>query len=76
MGGEFYNHHGGGANYLCLPHSPKYDKYQDGYQYAGYMYGTEYEVAPVSTADTLLSEVSITMKHPALSALLSHVVQC
>ena len=44
MGGEYYNHPGGGANYLCLPHNPKYDKYKDGHQYAGYVYGTEYEV--------------------------------
>ena len=48
MGGEFYTHPGGGANYLCLPHNPKYDKYQDGHQYAGYMYGTEYEVSSYS----------------------------
>ena len=60
MGGEHYGHTGGGANYVCLPHNPKYDKYQDGHQTAGYIYGTE----------------SITMKHPALSAMLSHVVQC
>ena len=44
MGGEYYNHQGGGANYLCLPHNPKYDKYKDGHQMAGYVYGTEYEV--------------------------------
>jgi len=44
MGGEDHQHPGGGANYLCLPHNPKYDKYQDGNQNAGYMYGAEYEV--------------------------------
>ena len=44
MGGEYYDHQGGGANYLCLPSNPKYDKYKNGHQYAGYMYGTEYEV--------------------------------
>ena len=44
MGGEWYNHYGGGANYLCLPHNPKYDKYKNGHQAAGYIYGTEYEV--------------------------------
>ena len=44
IGGEHYNHHGGGANYLCLPHNPKYDKYKNGHQNAGYVYGTEYEV--------------------------------
>ena len=44
MGGEHYTHPGGGANYLCLPHNPKYDEYKDGIQNSGYMYGTEYEV--------------------------------
>ena len=44
MGGERYNHHGGGVNYLCLPHNPKYDRYKDGWQNSGYVYGTEYEV--------------------------------
>ena len=44
MGGERYAHHGGGVNYLCLPHNPKYDKYKNGHQLAGYVYGTEYEV--------------------------------
>ena len=44
MGGEYYDHQGGGANYLCLPSNPKYDKYKNGHQSAGYMYGTEYEV--------------------------------
>ena len=44
MGGESYNHSGGGASYLCLPHNPKYDKYKDGHQAVGYVYGTEYKV--------------------------------
>ena len=42
--GESHNHQGGGANYLCLPPKPKYDKYNDGNQNSGYMYGTEYEI--------------------------------
>ncbi|XP_067024798.1 short-chain collagen C4-like [Acropora muricata] len=45
IGGEHYNHHGGGSQYLCLPRIPKYDKYQNGHQSAGYVYGTEYEVS-------------------------------
>ena len=44
VGGEYYNHYGGGANYLCLPHNPKYDRYGNGVQGGGYMYGTEYQV--------------------------------
>ena len=44
MGGEHYGHTDGGANYLCLPHNPKYDKYQDGHQNEGYIHGTAYEV--------------------------------
>ena len=45
MGGESHNHYGGGVNYLCLPNNPKYDKYQNGRQYSGYVYGAEYEVS-------------------------------
>ena len=44
MGGEHYTNYGGGVNYLCLPLNPKYDKYKDGWQNSGYVYGTEYEV--------------------------------
>ena len=44
IGGEHYSHYGGGSNYLCLSRIPKYDKYQDGHQFAGYVYGTEYQV--------------------------------
>ncbi|XP_074631116.1 uncharacterized protein LOC141889701, partial [Acropora palmata] len=44
IGGEWYNHYGGGSQYLCLPRIPKYDKYQNGHQAAGYVYGTEYQV--------------------------------
>ena len=44
IGGDRYVHHGGGVNYLCLPNNPRYDKYKDGQQYVGYVYGTEYEV--------------------------------
>ena len=48
MGGEHYSHTGGGVNYLCLPNTPKYDRYSDGSQTAGYVYGTEYEVSSYS----------------------------
>ncbi|XP_078364890.1 uncharacterized protein LOC144649289 isoform X2 [Oculina patagonica] len=44
IGGEHYTHIGGGVNYLCLPLNPKYDRYKDGWQSSGYVYGTEYEV--------------------------------
>ena len=45
VGGDRYTHHGGGINYLCLPHTPKYDKYKDKWQTSGKVYGTEYEVS-------------------------------
>ena len=35
-------------NYLCLPHNPKYDRYSDGNQDQGYIYGTEFEVSSYS----------------------------
>ena len=44
MGGEWYHHPGGGTNYLCLPHNPRYDKYKNGHQVAGYIDGTEYRI--------------------------------
>ena len=43
MGGEYFNHRGGGANYLCLPPKPKYDRYRNGVQGGAYIYGTEYQ---------------------------------
>ena len=42
--GEHYTHPGGGVNYLCLPDSPRYGRYKDGYQSGGYVYGTEYQL--------------------------------
>ncbi|XP_068731400.1 uncharacterized protein [Montipora capricornis] len=45
IGGENHLHQGGGVNYLCLPHNPKYDKYKDGNQYAAHIFGTEYHVS-------------------------------
>jgi len=44
MGGERYTHPGGGVNILCLPNNPKYGKYKDGQQNAGFVYGAEYEL--------------------------------
>lgn len=32
-------------DYLCLPSSPKYDKYKDGGQKSGYMSGADYQVS-------------------------------
>ena len=48
MGGEGHSHQGGGVNYLCLPRYPKYDKYNDGNQATGYVFGAEYEVSDYS----------------------------
>ena len=45
IGGEYYKHHGGGVNYLCLPHNPKYGKYNDARQTSGYVYSTEYKLS-------------------------------
>ncbi|KAL9974709.1 hypothetical protein ACROYT_G011782 [Oculina patagonica] len=45
IGSDQYNHIGGGGQYLCLPKTPKYDKYKDGFQSASYIFGTEYEVS-------------------------------
>ena len=45
VGGSHYGHTGGGGEYICLPKTPKYDKYKDGFQSHSYIYGTEYEVS-------------------------------
>jgi len=45
VGSGYFNYHGGGGQYLCLPNTPKYDKYKDGFQHGSYMYGTEYEIS-------------------------------
>ena len=45
MGGGLYTHTGGGVNYLCLPKTPKYDRYKDGLQGGGYVYGAEYQLS-------------------------------
>jgi len=45
IGGEYYHHSGGGANYVCLPEIPKYGNYKPGFQGSAAIYGTEYEVS-------------------------------
>ena len=47
VGGAFYSHQGGGANYLCLPGDPEYTlRYRSGVQspWISRVYGTEYEL--------------------------------
>ena len=41
-GGSYWNHKGGGANYLCLPDDPDHLQYESGAQETGYIYGVEY----------------------------------
>ena len=43
MGSGYYAHHGGGSNFVCLPNNPIYDKYIQGWQGTGGIYGTEYQ---------------------------------
>ncbi|XP_065835020.1 short-chain collagen C4-like isoform X2 [Oscarella lobularis] len=42
-GGEYFSHPGGGANMLCLPEEPVYNKYYTGSQSVAYMYNAEYQ---------------------------------
>ena len=44
MAGSHSSHTGSGANYLCLPLNPIFDKIISGAQRYSYIYGTEYEV--------------------------------
>ena len=48
-GGSWYNHQGGGANYLCMPRGPEFPPeystnltYQDGVRGYSFVYGAEY----------------------------------
>ena len=42
-GGSWWNHSGGGANYLCMPKDPDYLEYQLGVQGTSPVYGVEYQ---------------------------------
>ena len=44
MAGNKWDKHGGGVNSLCLPKSPTWASYNDGYQSGSLIYGTEIEV--------------------------------
>ena len=44
-GGSWYNHKGGGANYLCLTGEPEYSDYAAGNQASSFVYGAEYEIS-------------------------------
>ena len=44
MAGSYYNHAGGGSNYLCLPMNPMFEKFAPGNQGTSYIYGTEYDI--------------------------------
>ena len=44
VAGNYFNKHGGGANYLCLPDSPEYTlRDRSGVNEGSRVYGTEYE---------------------------------
>ena len=44
VGGTWWQHKGGAANYLCMPDDPDYLSYQSGIQGYNYVYGAEYEI--------------------------------
>ncbi|XP_013403006.1 short-chain collagen C4 isoform X2 [Lingula anatina] len=44
VGSSWYDHNGGGATYLCLPHDPQWGTVTEGYQSKSYMYGVEFEM--------------------------------
>ena len=49
VGGSYYNHDGGAANYLCMPEDPNYSSYRAGVQGGGPVYGTEFDTGHPST---------------------------
>ncbi|XP_064604573.1 short-chain collagen C4-like [Liolophura sinensis] len=44
IAGAHYQHEGEGANHLCLPLSPQWNKTYPGHQSKAYIYGTEFEI--------------------------------
>ncbi|XP_064604589.1 uncharacterized protein LOC135469887 [Liolophura sinensis] len=44
MAGSYYKHTGSGANQLCLPLDPQFNKTYPGYQSKSYLYGTEFQI--------------------------------
>ncbi|XP_064604145.1 uncharacterized protein LOC135469586 [Liolophura sinensis] len=44
MAGSHYTHKGSGANQMCLPLNPQWNKTYSGFQSNSYLYGTEFEV--------------------------------
>ncbi|PIK59223.1 hypothetical protein BSL78_03862 [Apostichopus japonicus] len=75
--GAYYDQKGGGANYVCLPRNPTYDRPDAGVNtWRAYMYGAEYEVVnfpPFSGLDNgdvpcavcSVSERSVAFMQPA-----------
>jgi hypothetical protein len=49
MGSNDFRQGGGGADYVCLPDTPEWGNYKDGFQTLNRIYGTEYEDADPST---------------------------
>ncbi len=53
VGGSSYNHHGGGANYLCVPDSPEY--IQTGNVGGNsFLYGAEYKASILSGIEIII----------------------
>ncbi|XP_064604594.1 short-chain collagen C4-like [Liolophura sinensis] len=45
MAGSYYKHTGSGANQLCLPLDPQFNKTYPGHQSKSYVYGTEFQIS-------------------------------
>ncbi|XP_036366807.1 short-chain collagen C4-like [Octopus sinensis] len=43
VGGQFFDHTGGGSNLLCLPNDPIWANYTTEVEKCGYIYGSEYQ---------------------------------
>ncbi|XP_036366813.1 uncharacterized protein LOC118767014 [Octopus sinensis] len=48
VGGQFFDHTGGGSNLLCLPNDPIWANYTTEVEKGGYIYGSEYEISHYS----------------------------
>ena len=77
VGGTYYSHKGGAANYICMPNNPDYSAYTAGVQGENPVYGTEFETAffsniigPLAHAHNQ-SQLNVTVHLPGPSSTLA-----
>lgn len=55
-GGDWYQHHGGPSELLCLPREPVWGNYDDRYLGHAFVYGTEYEPGSAEQSERIFGK--------------------